>query len=81
MIDASKQSIRNLKIILYCFEWLTGLKINYHKSEVFVFVAYQDEKEKMANILNCVLGDFPMKYLGVPISYKRLSMGAFRPLT
>lgn len=37
MIDGSEQSIRNLKLILYCFEWFTGLKINYHKSEVFVF--------------------------------------------
>jgi hypothetical protein len=37
MIDGSDQSIRNLKLILYCFEWLTGLKINFHKSEVFVF--------------------------------------------
>ena len=36
MIDGSDQSIRNLKLILYCFEWLTGLKINFHKSEVFV---------------------------------------------
>jgi hypothetical protein len=32
MIDTSEQSIRNLKIIFYYFEWLTGLKINYHKS-------------------------------------------------
>jgi len=24
MIDGSDQSIRNLKLILYCFEWLTG---------------------------------------------------------
>ena len=36
LIDGSEQSIRNLKLILYCFEWLSGLKINYHKSEVYV---------------------------------------------
>jgi len=29
MIDGSATSITNLKLILYCFEWLTGLKINY----------------------------------------------------
>jgi len=54
MIDGAEQSIRNLKIILYCFEWLSGLKINYHKSEVFVFGVCQEEKEKMANLLNYV---------------------------
>jgi hypothetical protein len=37
MTEATKLSIRNLKLILYCFKWLIGLKINYHKSEVFVF--------------------------------------------
>jgi hypothetical protein len=58
MIDASEQSIRNLKLILYCFEWLTGLKINYHRSEIFVFGATQEDKEKMVNMLNCVLGEF-----------------------
>lgn len=31
MIDGSDTSIRNLKLVLYCFEWLSGLKINYHK--------------------------------------------------
>ena len=41
MIDGSDQSILNLKLILYCFEWLSGLKINFHKSEVFVFGADQ----------------------------------------
>lgn len=37
MVDGSPQSITNLKIIMYCFEWLSGLRINFHKSEVFVF--------------------------------------------
>jgi hypothetical protein len=81
MIDGAEQSIRNLKIILYCFEWLSGLKINYHKSEVFVFGVCQEEKEKMANLLNCVLGEFPMKYLGIPVSYKHLNMSVFSPLS
>lgn len=37
MTDGSDSSITNLKIVLYCFEWLSGLKINYHKSEVLFF--------------------------------------------
>ena len=78
MIDASVQSITTLKTILYCFEWLTGLKINFHKSEVFVFGVCQEEKERLANMLNCVLGTFPMRYLGIPISYKHLNMSVFR---
>ena len=80
MIDGSDKSIRNLKLILYCFEWLSGLKINFHKSEVFAFGVQQVEKEEMANKLNCVLGKLPMKYLGIPVSDSHLAMGAFDPL-
>jgi hypothetical protein len=81
MIDGSDSSIRNLKLILYCFEWLAGLKINFHKSEVFVFGVEQIEKEKMANMPNCKLGDLPLKYLGISVSDRHLSMGAFLPIT
>jgi hypothetical protein len=81
MVDGSDQSIRNLKLILYCFEWLTGLKINYHKSEVFVFRVQKEENERLANMLNCVLGKMPMKYLGIPVSNKHLNINAFSSLT
>ena len=80
MIDAFDQSILNLMLILYYFEWLSGLKINFHKSEVFAFGVQQVEKEEMANKLNCVLGKLPMKYLGIPVSDSHLAMGAFDPL-
>jgi hypothetical protein len=78
MIDGSSTSITNLKLVLYCFEWPTGLKINYHKSEVYGFGLSHWEKEEMANMLNCVLGELPMKYLGIPISDQHLAMWAFR---
>jgi hypothetical protein len=36
MIENDDFNIANLKFILICFELLSGLKINYHKSEVIV---------------------------------------------
>jgi hypothetical protein len=81
MVDGSIKSITTLKLILYCFEWLSGLKINFHKSEVFAFRVSQIEKEEMANSLNCVLGELPMKYLGIPVSDKHLNINAFTPIT
>jgi hypothetical protein len=77
MIDGSDRSILNLKLILYCFEWMSGLKINFHKSEVFVFGAVQQERERMSNMLNCSLGTWPMKYLCIPISDGRLKPSTF----
>jgi hypothetical protein len=45
MIEGDVGSIINMKFILHCFEWLSGLKINYHKSEAFVFGMDENEKE------------------------------------
>jgi len=80
MIDGSESSVLNLKLILYCFEWLSGLKINFHKSDVYVFGVEQSEKENLANMLNCSLGEWPMKYLSIPISPNRLGISAFAGL-
>ncbi|WVZ82824.1 LOW QUALITY PROTEIN: hypothetical protein U9M48_030040, partial [Paspalum notatum var. saurae] len=77
LLDGSDKSVVNLKLILYCFEWLSGLKINFQKSEVYAFGVDQAEKERMANMLNCVIGTFPMKYLGIPVSDSHLSASSF----
>jgi hypothetical protein len=61
-----------MKFLLYCFEWLSWLKINYHKSEVVVFGVETETETKIARRLNCQIGGLPMKYLGFPISDKRL---------
>lgn len=61
VIGGSNRSLRNLKLIVYCFQWLTGLKIDFHKTEIFVFGVHQGEKEMMANTLNCNLGTLSLK--------------------
>jgi hypothetical protein len=57
---------------------MSGLKINYHKSEEVVFGVDEDTGDQIANSLNCKKGVLPMKYLGFPISDKKLKMGAFK---
>lgn len=81
MTDGSDKSIVNLKILLYCFEWMSGLKINFHKSEVVFFGYSQADQERKANMLNCKLGTLPMKYLGIPVSDSILGLGAFQGVT
>lgn len=49
------------------------MKINYQKSEVFTVGLTPMESQRIADAFNCKLGVFPMKYLGLPISDKRLS--------
>lgn len=77
MINGSESSILHLKIVLYCFEWLSGLKMNFHKSDVYVFGVEQAEQEWLANMLNYRLGDWPTKYLGILVSISRFGATSF----
>jgi hypothetical protein len=69
-----------MKFLLYCFEWLSGLNINYHKSEVVTFGVDNETKVRIANMMNCQIGSLPIKYFGFPISDKRLACGAFKSI-
>jgi hypothetical protein len=51
---------------------MSGLSINFDKSEVHVMGMTNPEQRRVANMLNCRLGQFPMKYLGFPVSDKPL---------
>ena len=56
MIQPDDLAIANLKFILLCFESLSGLRINFHKSEVMVLGSPDLEQQRIANMLNCKLG-------------------------
>ena len=71
---------RNTKLLLYLFEEMSGLKINFDKSEV-VMVIEDDQKNLLyAEMFNCATGKWPLKYLGVPVSGARLHVGDWRNL-
>ena len=64
---------RNMKLILSTFEQLSGLKINFHKSEIFCFGKAKDYKGFYSQLFGCGEGKFPFRYLGLPIHTRRLS--------
>jgi len=63
---------KNLKLLLYLYELMSGLKINFGKSEVIMIYGDNMKHSLYAEIFNCQLGTFPIKYLGVPVSPSRL---------
>ena len=63
---------RNMKLLLCAFEQISGLKINFHKSELFYFGDAQESLETYMDLFGCKQGDLPIKYLGIPIHYKKL---------
>jgi hypothetical protein len=72
-MDHDIDKARNLKLILSAFELLSGLKINFHKSELFCFGEAQDHVTEYSELFGCGQGQFPIRYLGIPIHYRRLT--------
>ena len=62
-----------MKIILCAFEQLSGLKINFHKSELFCYGEAKDHIEQYSQIFGCEIGLFPFRYLGIPMNHKKLN--------
>jgi len=70
----------NIKLLLYLFEMLAGLKINFNKSEVYMINDEANLGVRYAEIFNCQMSLFPIKYLGVPVSPSRLKVIDWLPL-
>ena len=62
-------------MVLTCFEAVTGLQVNMHKSEI-VPVGEVLDLSRLAALLSCKIGSTLLNYLGMPLGgpYKALSM-------
>src|SRR6266498_1861909 len=70
----------NMKLILCIFEQLSGLKINFHKSEIFCFGKAKDDEQQYKQIFGCESGSLPFRYLGIPIHYRKLRNYEWNPV-
>jgi hypothetical protein len=74
------QKAVNMKLILCIFEQLSGLKINFHKSEIFCFGKAKDVENQYKQILGCEAGSLPFCYLGIPVHYRKLLNREWNPV-
>jgi hypothetical protein len=71
-MDDDVEIMTNMKILLYIYEKISGLKINFGKSEI-IMVSLDEQKALLySDLINCATGSWPIKYLGVPVSGSRL---------
>jgi hypothetical protein len=78
--DSNTAYTANLKKVLTCFEQVSGMRINYSKSELIPLGLEPEELETLANILECTIGEFPIKYLGIPLHHDKLRRADLQPL-
>jgi hypothetical protein len=65
------ESARNAKLLLYLFEQMSSLKINFDKNEL-IMICDNNLAIEYVETFNCQIGTFPIKYLGLSISSGRL---------
>ncbi|KAK1385275.1 hypothetical protein POM88_023010 [Heracleum sosnowskyi] len=79
-INGDDKSISSIKRILLTFQLLSGLKINFHKSELFAVNYHSQQQVEWATTLSCKIGMWPIKYLGVPPGISQSNIKLWEPL-
>jgi hypothetical protein len=59
-------------VLLTLFEQMSGMRINYHKSDLLTINVDDVDANLFAQIFGCKLGEFPFTYLGVPLYFSKL---------
>nr|CAD1834076.1 unnamed protein product [Ananas comosus var. bracteatus] len=78
--DGSTRSAAAIKIIVDSFSSNSGLKINFDKSYLIPINLPSDQATIVASYFGCTLKDFPLNYLGLPLSPKKLGKADYMPL-
>jgi hypothetical protein len=70
-LPADSTQLVHLKFILDEFAISTGLKINYHKSNIYPINVPEIKIQQLISSLNCQLGTFPFTCLGLPLDLSK----------
>jgi len=77
---ANSANVRVLKSILRCFEMVSGLKINYAKSQFGCLGKSEGWCRDAAHFLNCSQLVIPFSYLGIPVGSSPKSWSVWQPI-
>ncbi|XP_050222615.1 uncharacterized protein LOC126672701 [Mercurialis annua] len=69
--------LQNMTRILRCFELMSGLTINFHKSSIIGINVSELDILSAAHVVGCRVESFPIKYLSLPLSNTRLLVGSW----
>lgn len=77
--DAVPEQLLYIRMILTCFEAVTGLKVNMNKSEI-VPIGEVTGIDDLAALLSCHVGSLPLQYLGMPLGASYKALGIWNPI-
>ncbi|WVZ50145.1 hypothetical protein U9M48_001431, partial [Paspalum notatum var. saurae] len=62
-MDHDLEKARNMKVLLCIFEKLSGLKINFHKSEIVCFGQAKEFENIYSELFGCRVGSLPFRHI------------------
>ena len=78
--EKSWANIRGMRAVLLLFEALSGLKVNFSKSQLVGVNIHASWLSEAALVLNCKVGSFPFVYLGLPVGGNPRRLAFWEPL-
>ncbi|KAJ0230967.1 Reverse transcriptase domain-containing protein [Hirschfeldia incana] len=78
--DGSEESLRGILEILEEFKQLSGLRVNKEKTELLIDGGSHSLCSELAEAVGIKQGSLPVRYLGVPLSAKKMHKSDFKPL-
>ncbi|XP_028105251.1 uncharacterized protein LOC114304280 [Camellia sinensis] len=78
--EVDRVEVMNVKRIHRCFEVMSGLKINFHKSSICGMGATEDLMADFASKLNCKSIKLPFTYLGLPLGASPSTISTWKPI-
>ena len=69
-LDHDIEQAKNMKLLLSVFEQMSGLKINFHKSEIFCYGQVKEFEEEYIELFGCNAGQYPFRYLGILMHHR-----------
>ena len=78
--DGKQDSIHGIMSILEEFHTGTGLEVNRDKTALFLDGGNTQENSQLASSVGIQFGSLPVRYLGVPLSSKKMTRQDYKPL-
>jgi len=79
-IKPTAQDLDFVRAALGAFVEASGLHVNYRKSSAIVIRGDLEDKQRVANLLQCELAEFPCKYLRLQLAIKSLTRADWQPM-
>lgn len=78
--DGSEDSLRGILGIMEDFKRISGLSMNHQKTELLIDGGSNLRCRELANRVGVSQGSLPVRYMGVPLSSRKMKKADFQPL-